>query len=141
MRMDKLTSAFQAALADAQSLAVGRDNQFIEPAHLMLAMLEAQGGSIRPLLIKAGADVNRLRSQLTGIIDNLPKVEGVAGDVQVSNDLGRLLNVTDKLAQQRGDQYIASELFLLAAFEDRGAVGKALKDVRASKEALEKAIA
>jgi ATP-dependent Clp protease ATP-binding subunit ClpB len=141
MRMDKLTSRFQAALADAQSLAVGRDNQFIEPVHLLIAMLDAEGGGVRPLFLKAGVDVNRLRTLLGNALDRLPKVEGTSGDVQVSNDLGRLLNVTDKLAQQRGDQYIASELFLLAAFEDRGAVGKALKDVRASKEALEKAIA
>ncbi|HTW76063.1 MAG TPA: ATP-dependent chaperone ClpB [Steroidobacteraceae bacterium] len=140
MRMDKLTSAFQAALADAQSLAVGRDNQFIEPAHLLLAMIEAQGGSVRPLLMKAGADVNRLRTQLTSLLDGLPKVQGVAGDVQLSNDLGRLLNVTDKLAQQRGDQYISSELFVLACFEDRGAVGKALKDAHAARAAVEKAI-
>ncbi|HTT05149.1 MAG TPA: ATP-dependent chaperone ClpB [Steroidobacteraceae bacterium] len=141
MRMDKLTSAFQAALADAQSLAVGRDNQFIEPAHLLLAMIDAQGGSVRPLLLKAGADLNRLRTQLTGIVDALPKVEGVAGDVQVGNDLARLLNVTDKLAQQRGDQYISSELFVLAAFEDRGAVGRALKEARVARAAVEKAIA
>src|SRR5665213_1730278 len=115
MRMDKLTSAFQAAFADAQSLAVGRDNQFIEPAHLLLAMIEAQGGSVRPLMLKAGVDVNRLRTQLTKSIDALAKVEGVAGDVQVSSELARLLNVTDKLAQQRGDQYISSELFVLAS--------------------------
>ena len=140
MRMDKLTSSFQSALADAQSLAVGRDNQFIEPAHLLLAMLDAQGGGVRPLLIKAGVDVTRLRSLLSATLDGLPKVEGTAGDVQVSNDLAKLLNVTDKLAQKRGDQYIASELFVLAAFEDRGAVAKALKDTRASRAALEKAI-
>jgi len=138
--MDKLTSSFQAALADAQSLAVGRDNQFIEPTHLLLAMLDAQGGGVRPLLIKAGVDVTRLRSLLSATLDGLPKVEGTAGDVQVSNDLAKLLNVTDKLAQKRGDQYIASELFVLAAFEDRGAVAKALKDTRAARAALEKAI-
>jgi ATP-dependent Clp protease ATP-binding subunit ClpB len=140
MRMDKLTSHFQSALADAQSLAVGRDNQFIEPAHLLLAMLDAQGGGVRPLLIKSGVDVTRLRTLLSATLDNLPKVEGTAGDVQISNDLARLLNVTDKLAQKRGDQYISSELFVLAAFEDRGAVAKALKDTRASRAALEKAI-
>ena len=140
MRMDKLTSHFQSALADAQSLAVGRDNQFIEPAHLLLAMLDAQGGGVRPLLIKSGVDVVRLRTLLSATLDNLPKVEGTAGDVQISNDLARLLNVTDKLAQKRGDQYISSELFVLAAFEDRGAVAKALKDTRASRAALEKAI-
>jgi len=138
--MDKLTSRFQSALADAQSLAVGRDNQFIEPAHLLLAMLEAQGGGVRPLLIKAGIDANRLRGALNSILDSLPKVEGTGGDVQVSNELTRLLNVTDRLAQQRGDQYISSELFVLAAFEDRGALGKALKDSGAQRAAVEKAI-
>ncbi len=140
MRMDKLTSRFQAALADAQSLAVGRDHQFIEPAHLLLAMLDAQGGGVRPLLLKAGVDVNRLRSALEAILDQAPKVEGTAGDVQVSHDLTRLLNVSDKLAQQRGDQFISSELFVLAAFEDRGAVAKALKDARAVRGAVERAI-
>src|ERR1700680_4454314 len=140
MRMDNLTSRFQAALADAQSLAVGRDNQFIEPAHLLLAMLDAEGGGVRPLLIKAAVDVDRLRTLLTNIVDRLPKVEGHGGDVQGSSDLGRLLNVTDKLAQQRGDQYIASELFVLAATDDRGAVGKALKEVKATRAAIEKAI-
>jgi ATP-dependent Clp protease ATP-binding subunit ClpB len=119
MRMDKLTAKFQTALAEAQSLAVGRDHQFIEPAHVLLALLNQEGGSIRPLLEKAGANVAKLRSELMAALDRLPKVEGTAGDVQVSPDLGRLLNVTDKLAQQRGDQFIASELFVLAAFEDR----------------------
>jgi ATP-dependent Clp protease ATP-binding subunit ClpB len=140
MRQDKLTSRFQAALADAQSIAVGRDNQFIEPAHLLLAMLDAEGGGVRPLLLKAGVDVNRLHTQLTSIVDALAKVEGHGGDVQVSHELGRMLNVTDKLAQQRGDQYISSELFVLAAIEDRGAVGKALKEARATRAALDKAI-
>jgi ATP-dependent Clp protease ATP-binding subunit ClpB len=140
MRMDKLTSRFQSALADAQSLAVGRDNQFIEPAHLLLAMIDADGSGVRPLLLKAGVDAGKLRSALATILDGLPKVEGTAGDVQVSNDLGRLLNVTDKLAQKRGDQFISTELFVLAAFEDRGAVAKALKDARATRVALEKAI-
>src|SRR5882724_11141431 len=106
MRMDKLTAKFQTALADAQSLALGRDHQFIEPVHLLLALLNSQGGSVRPLLEKAGVKVDRL-----------PKVEGTPGEVHLSNDLNRLLNVTDKLAQQRGDQYISSELFILAALE------------------------
>ena len=140
MRMDKLTSRFQSALADAQSLAVGRDNQFIEPAHLLLAMIDAEGSGVRPLLLKAGVDAGKLRTALSAILDGLPKVEGTGGDVQVSNDLGRLLNVTDKLAQKRGDQFISSELFVLAAFEDRGAVAKALKEARATRAALEKAI-
>src|SRR3954468_8076705 len=140
MRMDKLTSRFQSALADAQSLCVGRDNQFIEPAHVMLTMLDAQGGGVAPLLLKAGADVNRLRTLLQAELDRLPKVEGTPGEIHVSNDLNRLLNVTDKLAQQRGDQFISSELFVLAAIEDRGPLSKALKDAGAVKGALERAI-
>ncbi len=140
MRMDKLTSRFQAALADAQSLSVGRDHQFIEPAHVLLALIDSQGGGIRPLLLKAGADVNRLRALLGEALDKLPKVEGTGGEVHVSNDLNRLLNVTDKLAQQRGDQYISSELFVLAAFEDRGTLTRILKECRVQKAAIEKAI-
>ncbi len=140
MRMDKLTAKFQSALADAQSLAVGRDHQFIEPVHLMLALLNQQGGSVRPLLEKAGGNVNLLRSELMAAIDRLPKVEGAAGDVHVSNDLNRLLNVTDKLAQQRGDQYISSELFVLAAFEDRGVLKTILRDCGVVRGAVEKAI-
>ena len=140
MRMDKLTSRFQAALADAQSLSVGRDHQFIEPAHVLLALIDSQGGGIRPLLLKAGADVNRLRTLLGEALDKLPKVEGTGGEVHVSNDLNRLLNVTDKLAQQRGDQYISSELLVLAAFEDRGTLTRILKECRVQKAAIEKAI-
>src|SRR5947207_1801834 len=119
MRMDKLTSRFQQSLADAQSLALGRDHQFLEPAHVMLAMLDGAGGSVRPLLLKAGADVNKLRAGLLGLLESLPKVEGTPGDIHVSNDLNRVLNVTDKLAQQRGDQFISSELLVLAGFEER----------------------
>src|SRR3954463_15599319 len=113
MRMDKLTSRFQQALADAQSLAVGRDHQYIEPLHLMAALLDQQGGSVRPLLTKAGANTKLLRSQVGEALDRLPKVEGNAGEVHISSDLNRVLNVTDKLSQQRGDQYISSEIFLL----------------------------
>jgi ATP-dependent Clp protease ATP-binding subunit ClpB len=140
MRMDKLTSRFQAALADAQSLCVGRDNQFIEPAHVLQAMLDAQGGTVAPLLLKAGADVNRLRTLLGAELDRLPKVEGTPGEVHVSNELNRLLNVTDKLAQQRGDQYISSELFVLAAFEDKGTLAKIFKESRVQKAAVTRAI-
>jgi ATP-dependent Clp protease ATP-binding subunit ClpB len=140
MRQDKLTSKFQMALADAQSLAVGRDHQFIEPAHLMLALLDQQGGSVRPLLDKSGANVHVLRTKLGQALDRVPKVEGAPGEVHVGNDLVRLLNVTDKLAQQRGDQYISSELFVLAAFDDKGAVREALKDAHATKAAVEKAV-
>ena len=139
MRMDKLTSRFQQALADAQSLAVGRDNQFIEPAHVLLALLDQQGGSARPLFTKAGANVNKLRSELGALLDRLPRVEGAPGEVHVSNDLNKVLNVTDKLAQQRGDQFISSELFVLAAFDDRN-LARVLKDAGAVRGAIEKAI-
>jgi ATP-dependent Clp protease ATP-binding subunit ClpB len=140
MRQDKLTAKFQAALADAQSLALGRDNQIVEPAHLMLAMLDDAGGTVRPLLIKAGANVNKLRSDLGALLDQLPKVEGTPGEVHASNDLQRLLNVTDKLAQKRGDQYIPSELFVLAALEDKGPLARVLKDAGVVRGAIEKAI-
>jgi len=140
MRSDKLTSKFQMALADAQSLALGRDHQFIEGLHLLTALLDSQGGSVRPLLDKSGVNINALRSQLGEALDRLPKVEGTGGDVQVSNDLGRLLNLTDKLAQKRGDQYISSELFVLAALEDKGQLGNLLRNAGAVKGAVEKAI-
>ncbi|MCW8957457.1 MAG: AAA family ATPase, partial [Gammaproteobacteria bacterium] len=140
MRMDKLTTKFQMALADAQSLAVGRDHQFIEPVHLMTALLDQEGGSIRQLLAQAGVNVNALRSQLGDALDHLPSVEGSGGDVHISNDTGKLLNLTDKLAQQRKDAYISSELFVLAALEDKGQLGSILRQTGASREALEKAI-
>jgi ATP-dependent Clp protease ATP-binding subunit ClpB len=140
MRMDKLTSKFQMALADAQSLAVGRDHQFIEPLHVMLALLDQDGGTVRPLLAKAGANVNLLRSRLGEALDRLPSVEGTGGELVISNDLTKLLNVTDKLAQQRGDQYISSELFLLAACADKGTLGRILGEAGAVKGALDKAI-
>ena len=140
MRMDKLTTKFQQALSDAQSLAVGRDNQYIEPVHLMAALLDQQGGTARPLLEKAGVQVPKLRSDLATALDRLPKVEGSGGEVLLGNDLNRLLNVTDKLAQQRQDQFISSELFVLAACEDRGDLGRMLKANGAARAALEKAI-
>jgi ATP-dependent Clp protease ATP-binding subunit ClpB len=141
MRMDKLTSKFQAALADGQSLALGRDHQFIEPVHVMVALLDQEGGTVRPLLVQAGVNVPQLRSQLGEALDRLPRVSGgTPGDVHVSNDLARLLNVTDKLAQERKDQYISSELFVLAALEDRSPLGEALRKSGASKEKLEGAI-
>ena len=138
--MDKLTSRFQSALADAQSLAVGRDHQFMEPAHVLGALLDQQDGSTRPLLVKAGANVAKLRKDLDASLDKLPTVQGTPGDVHVSQDLNRLLNVTDKLAQQRKDDYISSELFVLASFEDKQTLAKLLKDAGASKAAIEKAI-
>ena len=140
MRMDKLTSRFQQALADAQSLAVGRDHNFIEPVHLLVALLDQQGGGTRPLLAHAGVNVPVLRERLGEVLEKLPKVSGNAGNVNLGNDLARLLNVTDKLAQQRGDAFIASELFVLAALEDAGDAGRALKAAGAQKARLEAAI-
>lgn len=140
MRMDKLTSRFQQALADAQSLAVGRDHSVIEPVHLLAALLDQQGGGTRPLLAQAGVNVPLLRERLGEALEKLPRVSGQAGNVSVGNDLARLLNVTDKLAQQRGDAFIASELFLLAALDDSGEAGRALKAAGASKQKLETAI-
>ncbi|MDB5866841.1 MAG: ATP-dependent chaperone ClpB [Betaproteobacteria bacterium] len=140
MRMDKLTSRFQQALADAQSLAVGRDHNLIEPAHLLVALLDQQGGGTRPLLAQAGVNVPVLRERLGEILDKLPKVSGQEGNVSVGNDLSRLLNVTDKLAQKRGDAFIASELFLLAAVDDSGDAGRALKAAGAHRQKLEAAI-
>ncbi len=140
MRMDKFTTKFQMAIADAQSLAVGHDNQFIEPIHVMQALLEQDNGSTEPLLMKAGIKVAKLRDELNKAIDNLPQVEGTQGEVHLSNDLGKLLNLTDKLAQQRKDQFISSELFILAAVDESGALGKLLKACGAHKETLVKAI-
>src|SRR5687768_12691428 len=140
MRMDKFTSKFQMALADAQSSAVGHDNQYIEPVHVLIALLDQQGGTVRHLLDKSGVKVNLLRSQLGEALDKLPKVEGTAGEVHVSNDLGRLLNVMDKLAQKRGDQFISSELFVLAALEDKGQLGTLLRNSGAVKGSIEQAI-
>jgi ATP-dependent Clp protease ATP-binding subunit ClpB len=128
------------ALADAQSLAVGRDHQFIEPAHLMTALLDQEGGTVRHLLSQADVDVNQLRSGLGQVLDRLPRVEGAGGDVHVSNDLARLLNQADKLAQQRKDAYVSSELFVLAALDDRGQLGEVLRKAGAAKGAVEQAI-
>jgi ATP-dependent Clp protease ATP-binding subunit ClpB len=139
--MDKLTSKFQLALQDAQSLALGRDHQFIEPAHLMIALLDQEGGSTRGLLTKADVNANQLRSKLGEALDRMSSVSGGdAGSVHVSNDLSKLLNVTDKIAQQRKDQYISSELFILAGLEDKGTLGNLLRECGATKGAVEKAI-
>nr|VFK63252.1 MAG: ATP-dependent Clp protease ATP-binding subunit ClpB [Candidatus Kentron sp. UNK]VFK70782.1 MAG: ATP-dependent Clp protease ATP-binding subunit ClpB [Candidatus Kentron sp. UNK] len=140
MRTDKLTGKFQMALAEAQSLAVGRDHQFLEPLHVLTALLDQEGGSVRYLLAQANVNVNALRSELGLALDRLPRVTGVDGDVQISHDLNRLLNVTDKFAQQRGDRYISSELFVLAAFQDKGALGDMLRKSGAEKALLEAAI-
>ncbi|TAN05482.1 MAG: ATP-dependent chaperone ClpB [Rhodanobacteraceae bacterium] len=138
--MDKLTSRFQQALSDAQSLAVGRDHNMLEPAHVLEALLDQQGGSTAPMLAQAGVNVPLLRQRVGEMLDKLPRVSGQEGNINVSNELTRLLNVTDKLAQQRGDQFIASELFVLACVEDKGDIGRALKAAGASKQNIEAAI-
>jgi ATP-dependent Clp protease ATP-binding subunit ClpB len=140
MRMDKLTSKFQAALADAQSLALGRDQAVIEPAHVLKVLLDQEGGSIRPILLKANVNISTLRSQLDAAINRLPQVEGNGGEVHISNELNRLLNLTDKIAQKRKDQYISSELFLLALCEEQNSLSESLRQAGATKQAIEKAI-
>ena len=140
MRMDKMTGKLQEALADAQSLAVGRDHQFIEPVHLMTALLDQEGGTTRHLLANCNVNVNALRSQLSQMLDAMPSVEGTGGDVLVSNNLGRLLNLTDKYAQKRGDQFISTELYLLAALEDEGELARVLKQAGLSRNGVERAI-
>ena len=140
MRVDKLTTKFQQALADAQSIAVGRDAGYIEPVHLLLALLQQDDGSTASLLQRAGVNVPALTQDVKNAVDRLPKVEGTGGEVNVSRDLSALLNVTDKEAQKRGDQYIASELFLLALADDKGDTGRLLKQHGGSRKALEQAI-
>ncbi|QJI31093.1 ATP-dependent chaperone ClpB [Pseudomonas sp. ADAK18] len=140
MRIDRLTSKLQLALSDAQSLAVGLDHPAIEPAHLMQALLEQQGGSIKPLLMQVGFDINSLRKELSKELDQLPKIQNPTGDVNMSQDLARLLNQADRLAQQKGDQFISSELVLLAAMDDNSKLGKLLLGQGVSKKALENAI-
>ena len=140
MRMDKLTSKFQMALADAQSIALGKDNNFIEPEHLMKALLDQQGGSSRPLLSKAGVNIPQLRSSLDQALEKLPTVSGTGGDIHLSNNLNRLLNLTDKLAQQKKDSYISSELFILAAISEEGSLSRILKQAGGEAKAIEQAI-
>ena len=140
MRMDKLTSRFQQALADAQSLAVGRDHNIIEPVHVLAALLDQSGGSTRPLLAQAGVNVALLRERVGEALDTLPKVSGQEGNLSIGNDLSRLLNKTDKLAQQHGDAFIASEWFVLAAADDAGPLGVALRAAGGDKKKIEAAI-
>ncbi|MEQ6326791.1 ATP-dependent chaperone ClpB [Pseudomonas chengduensis] len=141
MRIDRLTSKLQLALSDAQSLAVGMDHAAIEPLHLMQALLEQQGGSIKPLLMQVGFDINSLRQGLTRELDQLGKLQNPTGDINLSQDLARLLNQADRLSQQRGDQFISSELVLLAAMDENTKLGKLLLGQGVSKKALENAIA
>ncbi len=140
MRFDKFTTKFQQALADAQSLAVGRDNQFIEPQHLLLALLSDADSGAGSLLARAGGNVSALKGSLADSLSRLPRVEGHGGEVQVGRDLSNLLNVTDKEAQKRGDQFIASEMFLLAVAEDKGETGRLLKQHGVSRAPLEQAV-
>ncbi|WP_445939636.1 ATP-dependent chaperone ClpB [Pseudomonas sp.] len=140
MRSDRLTSKLQLALSDAQSLAVGLDHAAIEPLHLMQALLEQQGGSIKPLLMQVGFDVNSLRLALGKELDQLGKIQNPSGDVNLSQDLARLLNQADRLSQQKGDQFISSELVLLAAMDENTKLGKLLLGQGVSRKALENAV-
>lgn len=140
MRMEKLTTKFQLALQDAQSFAVGREQQFVEPIHLMEAMLVQENSTIAALFMRVGADANLIKRRCKEAIERLPTVTGTAGEVHISNALGNLLNITDKLAQQQGDEFIASELFAIAALEDKGELGEILKGVGVNKAALSSAL-
>ncbi|MGE5600675.1 MAG: Clp protease N-terminal domain-containing protein, partial [Pseudomonadota bacterium] len=140
MRFDKLTTKFQQALADAQSLALGHDAGFIEPQHLLAALLAQEEGGTASLLARAGVNVPRVQTTLKSEIANLPKVPGTGGEITISRDLNNLLNLTDKEATKRGDQFIASELFLLALADDKGATGRLLKEQGLTRKALEAAI-
>ncbi|MCB1890755.1 MAG: type VI secretion system ATPase TssH, partial [Rhodocyclaceae bacterium] len=140
MRFDKFTTKFQQALADAQSIAVGGDQQFIEPSHLLLALLRQDDGASASLLARAGVNVAALKGAAEKAVARLPRVEGHAGEVQIGRDLANLLNLTDKNAQKRGDQFIASEMFLLALADDKGEAGRLLKEHGLQKKALETAI-
>ncbi|MEZ9182740.1 ATP-dependent chaperone ClpB [Vibrio splendidus] len=140
MRLDRFTSKFQIAISDAQSLALGRDHQYIEPVHLMVSLLNQDGSAIRPLLTMLNIDVVQLRSKLSEILDRVPKVSGIGGDVQLSNAMGTLFNLCDKVAQKRQDSYISSEVFLLAAIEDKGLLGNLLKELGLTEQKLSQAI-
>lgn len=140
MRLDRFTSKFQIAISDAQSLALGRDHQYIEPVHLMVSLLNQDGSAIRPLLTMLNIDVVQLRSKLSEILDRVPKVSGIGGDVQLSSAMGTLFNMCDKVAQKRQDTYISSEIFLLAAIEDRGPLGNLLKELGLTEQKLSQAI-
>ncbi|MGR5132690.1 ATP-dependent chaperone ClpB [Vibrio alfacsensis] len=140
MRLDRFTSKFQIAISDAQSLALGRDHQYIEPVHLMVALLDQNGSPIRPLLTMLDVDVTHLRSKLSEMLDRLPKVSGIGGDVQLSSSMGTLFNLCDKVAQKRQDSYISSEVFLLAALEDRGPLGQLFKEIGLTEKKVSQAI-
>lgn len=140
MRPDKLTTKLQTALADAQSLAVGREHQFIEPAHLAHTLLNQEGGTLSHILSSAGINLNKLGSKIIKLLDSIPTVTGSAGDVHISRDLDRILNVMDKAAQERNDDYIASELFAVAAFENKGKLGELFRQSGTDKTRINQAI-
>ncbi|HQW21254.1 MAG TPA: ATP-dependent chaperone ClpB [Rhodocyclaceae bacterium] len=140
MRYDKFTTKFQQALAEAQSLAIGNDQQFIEPQHLLLALLEQDDGGTASLLQRAGANAVALKAALHKALERLPKVEGHGGEVSVGRDLGNLLNLTDKEAQKADDQFIASEMFLLALTQDKGEAGRLMKEHGVTRAVLEQAV-
>ncbi len=140
MRLDRFTSKFQAALSDAQSLALGRDHQFIMPVHLMYALLQQNGSSVRALLAQAGISADELNNKLTKSIDKIFKVSGIGGDVQLHNELISLINLCDKYAQKRKDEYISSELFVFAACEDKGELGQILRELQLTQKKVEQAI-
>jgi ATP-dependent Clp protease ATP-binding subunit ClpB len=140
MRPDRMTTTFQTALAEAQSLALGRDHQFIEPLHVMTALLDQEDGSVQPLLLQAGVNINLVRARLGQALDRVPRVEGTGGEVLIARDLERVLNLMDKLAQSRKDRYVSSELFVLAALEDRGQIGEILRQAGADKKRIAAAI-
>ncbi|MGE4449722.1 MAG: Clp protease N-terminal domain-containing protein, partial [Azospira sp.] len=140
MRFDQCTTKFQQAIADAQSLAVGGDNPYIEPLHLLLALLNQDDGASTSLLARAGVNVPALRNDVEQALKRLPQVQGSGGEVTVSRDLNNLFNLTDKEAQKRGDQFIASELFLLALADDKGEAGRLAKQHGLAKKSLEAAI-
>lgn len=140
MRVDRLTSKLQMALSDAQSIAVGRDHNYLEPVHLMVALLEQKGGSIKPLLMQVGFDVSQVNKSLERVLDGLPTVSSSDGDIQMSPQIGRLLNLADKLSQKAGDQFISSETILLSAMDDKGPLGEVLNSQGVSRQALETAV-
>ncbi|STO56561.1 ATP-dependent chaperone ClpB [Grimontia hollisae] len=140
MRLDRFTSKFQLAISDAQSLALGRDHQYIEPVHLMVSLLNQDSSTIRPLMTLLNVDLTQLRSSLSEMLDRLPKVTGTGGDVQLSHSMGMLFNMCDKLSQKRKDKYISSELFILAAVEEKGALGELLRSLGLTTKKVEDAI-
>ncbi|WP_298943395.1 ATP-dependent chaperone ClpB [uncultured Psychromonas sp.] len=140
MRLDKLTSKFQLALADAQSIALGRDHQYIEATHVLLAMLNQDGGAMRGILSDLEININLLRSQLSTMLDRLPKVSGIGGEIQVSSQLGNTFNLCDKFAQKAKDKFISSEIFLVAVCEDKGELGQALNKLGLTKAKVESSL-